>query len=590
MYWKAEQGQARLTVTSAAEAFYQALEVGDFKESELKSLATAKAAGIFMTAKDSAGNYLPGMSLSADNCTQLSLKAKDAKCSEIYAYLVTTIDGEQERVKITFKVKSKPKVYGLFGNPVDYNGMATNLNFDDFGYANGTNPTDNFLVVRDGGAMQDSSSKLYSNVVFTGGTITKFQASLNNSDFILLGNAKAALQASVDSGADTWYFVSTAGTSPDALGADSMHNQLSASTAVVFANRTINKTITNLSPAVYQMSIDVSGNASGTTLLGGTDVSSETMTALIDDAAKYSSQDFVDSIGEFPTTEQAFAQIQLGDGTLPTSAPSDFTSMTLSEFCSKYGTTSTADLKIVGNDDSDPNTIETTNIKITGGGSIGNDTGSGGSNYVFLFDGSSDYCIYLAGTNAEYKFYQATFAVFGPNSDHQQVFVLENGVDLVTSNQNFGSKCVGFCSVPRGENSASADVYAKYLLDGNLAGEMTSKSSGGKYSSYYNSVVKPSFYILGAGDNQVLLNCGTALEAYLGLFNPSSASTTSAVTCYNNSQYIYGRMMFDGFTTADGGNINMPYCPGPNNGGAKPDVELYKFGYEVTRVDYYYTD
>ncbi|MBQ1740003.1 MAG: hypothetical protein II108_07180, partial [Clostridiales bacterium] len=39
MYWKAEQSQARLTVTSAAEAFYQALEVGDFKQSALETLA-----------------------------------------------------------------------------------------------------------------------------------------------------------------------------------------------------------------------------------------------------------------------------------------------------------------------------------------------------------------------------------------------------------------------------------------------------------------------------------------------------------------------------------------------------------------------
>ena len=39
LYWKAEQSQARLTVTSAAEAFYQALEVGDFQEGQLKKLA-----------------------------------------------------------------------------------------------------------------------------------------------------------------------------------------------------------------------------------------------------------------------------------------------------------------------------------------------------------------------------------------------------------------------------------------------------------------------------------------------------------------------------------------------------------------------
>ncbi|MBQ4190771.1 MAG: hypothetical protein II641_02925, partial [Clostridiales bacterium] len=67
MYWKAEQSQARLTVTSAAEAFYQALEVGDFKESVLKELALKKASGIYMTAKDASNKYLPGMSMDPTN-------------------------------------------------------------------------------------------------------------------------------------------------------------------------------------------------------------------------------------------------------------------------------------------------------------------------------------------------------------------------------------------------------------------------------------------------------------------------------------------------------------------------------------------
>lgn len=590
LYWKAEQSQARLTVTSAAEAFYQALEVGDFQEGQLKTLAKAGASGILMTAKDAGGNYLPGMGTSPDNCTTLSLKAKDAACSEIYAYLVTTIDGESEKVKITFKVKKKPKVFGLFGNPVDYNGMASNLNFDDFGYANGLNPEDNFLVIRDGGYMQDSSSQIYSNIVFTNGTVNKFQANLHDSDFIFLGGAKIGLEASVDDGANSYYFVSTPDNVTDALANDTMINQLSASGPVIFANRNINKTITNQSTVpIYSMSIDVSGNVSGQTLYSGaleiTDAA--VMSAAEDNAAKYASKDFVDSIGEFPTTEQAFAQIKLGDEALPETAPSSFKEYTLDGFKTKYGNTSITDTpKIVG-DDNDDGIVESPNIKITTGGSIGNDTGSSGADYVFLLDGSTDYVIYLTGDT---NFYQAVFAVYGPNTDHQQVFVLEEGVDLVICNQNYASKCQGFISVPRGDNSSSAADYLKYVLEGKVSAEMTSKSSGGKYSSYYDSKCKPTIYILGAANNQVKLNCGTVLEGYMGLFNPAGATTTSGVTCYNNSQYIYGRMMFDGFTTADGGNVNMPYCPGPNTGGDKPDVELYKFGYSVVSVDYYYVD
>ena len=590
LYWKAEQSQARLTVTSAAEAFYQALEVGDFKESQLKTLALAKASGILMTAKDSSGNYLPGMSLSTDNCTTLSLKAKDDKCSEIYAYLKTTIDGEEEKVKITFKVKSKPKVYGLFGNPVDYNGTATNLNFDDFGFDHGTNAEDNFIVIRDGGSMADSSSKIYSNIVFTGGTITKFQAKLYDSDFILLGDAKVAIDANVDAGASSWYFVSTPGNVKDALAADQMINQLNASTAVVFANRNVNKSITNLSPAVYKMTIDVSGNASGTTLLGGSAVSTETMTTLTDNAAKYSSADFVASIGSFPTTSEAFSQIKLGEDSLPTTAPDSFKAMTLDAFKTAYGYTSATGVFCVGDDDKN-GTVENPNIKIQAPGSIGNVNGDGpaDTSYLFLLDGSTDYVIYLCGTGT-YYFHQCTFAVVNPSSDHQQVFVLENGVKLEIGNQNAKGIGAGFLSVKRDDYTNTASSYATYLFGNNLLTEQsTTQSSGGKYSNYYDSVRKPTIYLLGAGSNDVKFYKESTFEGYLGLFNPDS-TTKSHVNCYNPSTYVYGRMMFDGFTTADGGNINMPYCPGPNTGGTKPDVELYKFGYTVVSVDYYYTD
>ncbi len=593
LYWKAEQSQARLTVTSAAEAFYQALEVGDFQEGQLKKLAKAGASGILMTAKDGSGNYLPGMSTSPENCTTLSLKAKDADCSEIYAYLVTTIDGESEKVKITFKVKKKPKVYGLFGNPVDYNGMASNLNFDDFGYANGLNPDDNFLVIRDGGYMQDSSSQIYSNIVFTAGDIGKFQANLHGSDFIFLGSATLGLEASVDDGAGGYYFVNTPGSSSGAFSKSFGYDQMNASGPVVFANRTANYKLNNVGTASPVYSIDVSGSSAtwnSSNIQAGnsfTEPSAETLQTVYDKTSKYVSEDFVNSIGEFPTTEQAFAQIKLGDDPLPATAPSSFKEYTLDGFKTKYGNSSiTTTPKIVGDDNGD-GVVENPNIKITTGGSIGNDTGSTGTDYVFLLDGSIDYVIYLTGDT---NLYQAVFAVYGPNSDHQQVFVLQSGVDLVISNQNYSSKCQGFISVPRSDDSASAANYLKYVLEGKLIGEMTSKPSGGKYSSYYDSKCKPTIYILGAANNQVKMNCGTVVEAYMGLFNPAGATTTSGVTCYNTSQYIYGRMMFDGFTTADGGNVNMPYCPGPNNGGDKPDVELYKFGYSVVSVDYYYVD
>ncbi len=596
MYWKAEQSQARLTVTSAAEAFYQALEVGDFQEKQLKKLAKAGASGIFMTAVDSSGNYLPGMSKNSDNCTLLSLKAKDADCSEIYAYLVTTIGTEQERVKITFKVKATPKVYGLFGNPVDYNGMATNLNFNDFGYTNGKSVDDNFLVIRNGGSMQDASSKIYSNIVFTGGNVNKFQVDMKGgADFIFLGNATAGIEASIGT-TNGWFFVNTAGNTTGAFSKGFGAEQLGATEPVVFANRTLNYSLNNLDGKAYY-TIDVSGTSAvwKATLAGSntlTDPGSEALQAVYDDTAKYVSQDFVDSIGEFPTTSEAFAQITLGDDPLPTSAPSTFTTLTMDQF-KNYANTDASGTKILGDNDGD-GIVDTPNIKLTPGGTgayIGNFNGDegGGKSYVFYLDGDTDYVIYLTGSGTTYHFNQATFVVVGPNANHNQVFVLESGVKLEIGNQNGKGVGCGFLSVKRDDYSNSAADYGPYLFGNKVPAEMTTKSSGGTYSGYYDSVQKPTIYILGAGSNNVFFCKETILEAYMGLFNPDS-STQSKVKCYNPPTYVYGRLMFDGFTTDDGGDINMPYCPGPNNGGNKPDVELYKFGYDVVSVDYYYTD
>lgn len=599
LYWKAEQSQARLTVTSAAEAFYQALEVGDFQEVQLKKLAKAGASGILMTAKDSSGNYLPGMSLSSDNCTLLSLKAKDADCSEIYAYLTTTIDGETEKVKITFKIKQKPKVYGLFGNPVDYNGTASNLNFNDFGYTHGKSVDDNFLVIRDGAGMADASSKMWSSIVFTGGNVSKFQVDLKG-DLIFLGNATAGIEASLGT-TNGWYFVNTPGNTSDAFSKSFGYDQMGATGPVVFANRNANYKLNNVGTTSAVYAIDVSGTTAtwkSSLIQAGnsfTQPDDATLQTVYGKTANYVSEDFVNSIGEFPTTSDAFAQIKLGDDPLPTTAPSSFKTYDLATFWSTYGSTASSTKPVVGDENGD-GVIEYPNISITDIGSIGNFNGdySSGISYVFMLDGNTDYVIYLSGSG-KYAFNQATFAVANPNANHQQVFVLETGANLEIGNQNAKGIGCGFLSVKRGEHTNTPADYLTYLFGTsdsgtpNLLAEMTTQVSGGSYSDYYDSVQKPTIYILGAGNNQVFFCKETVLEAYMGLFNPDS-STTSKVKCYNPPTYIYGRMMFDGFTTDDGGDINMPYCPGPNNSGNKPDVELYKFGYSVVSVDYYFTE
>lgn len=589
MYWKAEQSQARLTVTSAAEAFYQALEVGDFKQSALETLAKGSASGIYMTATDATGKSIPGMGTTSDNCTLLSLKAKDADCSEIYAYLTTTIGKEKESVKITFKMKEQTSISGLFDNPIDFNGCPEDFNFDSFGYTNGKTVSDNFLVIRKGSNIPSSTGKIYSSVVFVGGTVSDFRINQQgDSDVIFLKDAKLGTFTTTWD-LNTVYFVGTSG-NDDALNGTLGIDQLGCS-GVVFANRNYNYTFNNTSATtapVYQINLSSTYSVTGSTKHSGGDFAD--LSAVSGKAAKYANKTFADPLASFPTTSEAFAKVSIGDGTLKTTAPSDYYALNLTgtgSFLTKYGNVSTATAKIVGDDDGN-GVVEHPFIKISGG-SIGNDTGSEkllgteSQRCVFLLDGNTDYVIYLTG---DCNFYQCMFAVVNPSADHRQVFVLEKDVDVVLGNQN-GGYMGAFLSVQRTGFSDSAATYLAYLFDSSkLSGEITSNN----ISKYHDSVQKPTIYIMGAAHNTFNFHKETFGEAYLGLFNPND-TTKSGVTQYNSPIYFYGRMMFDTWdSTSDGAHFYMPYCPGIDAGGAKPAVELYEFGYDVVSVDYYFTE
>lgn len=593
LYWKAEQSQARLTVTSAAEALYQALLVGDFKESDLKTLAAQGATGILITAQGPDG-YLPGMSTDSKNCTTLSLKRKDATYSEIYAYLTTTIGDESENVKITFKVKPKTTPTGLFGNPVDYNGTAGKLNFESEGYViGGGSKSDNFLIIRKGCNVADSSSNIYSDVVFTEGNVSSLKSNFYG-DMVFLDNAKWAVGTG-GAGADSAkgvYFVGV-NSATDALTSETAYDKFKTSSPLVFANRKVNQKINNLNGNNAYV-IDVSGTsatwksslvtAAGYSLTNPGDAALQSVYAK---ASKYSSETFTKQIGTFPSTSTAFTKLGIDQATLDAG-----TEMTLDQFVSKYGNQSATDTKpMVGDDNTSNPGIETACIKITTGGTIGTEANDGTSRYTFLFDGGTDYIIYFTGTVNMSK---CTFAVVNPDSSHNQLIVLKKGANLnisINDAQGDAYDGAGFLSVPRGTNSTSTSNYLTYIYGTDIPGGEMTQSAG--VSSYYDSTTKPTFYVIGAGNNQVLFGASSYFEGYLGLFNPDT-TTTSKVSCSGNGstgQFLYGRMMFDGWESGgDAGRFYMPYCPGPGDNSSPDDVELYEFGYTVLKVDYYFTE
>ena len=599
VYKEAKSNQARLTVTSAAEAFYQALLVGDFKQSDLETLAKNNATGIKILAEGPDHKPLPGMSDDDGNCTVLSLKASE-DCSEIYAYLVTTIGTETERVKITFSVDGESTISGLFTNSCDFNGTINNLNYDEYGYVvGGGKKEDNFIVVRKGANMSDSTCNLWCNVVFTGtDNVDKFQCRLWGSDMVFMSTGIYSSTAGIDHSSDayksSWYFLGSSGSSATAVsgvGAGILY-----ANSIVFANRSESGLMNVGDSSVYKMTVDASNSVSAPSLLSGSVALSDT-TTIKNQTKKYTGQSFKDQIGEYPDTDTAFAMVSVGGETLSTTCPgTGYTTLTEEQFMS-YANTSAGSSKVLGDTNGD-GLAEVTKIKLAAPIDIGNYSQGTDITNLFLLDGTKNYTIYLSGSGT-YGFYTAMFAVVNPTAGCKQVFVLEPGVNLTIGNENGKTQTglQGFLSVSRDTNTASASAYSTYLFGaGKLLGEMTQTTpsnsfSNAAFSKYYDSVKQPTIFIFGAGSNNVKFCKYTIFEGYMGLFNPLTAPTAqSKITAYNNPMYLYGRFMANSFGTGDGGTIVGPYCPGPDKGGSKPDVEPYKFGYSVVSVDYYYVD
>jgi len=412
----------------------------------------------------------------------------------------------------------------------------------------------------------------------------------------------------------TVYFAGTSTTSfNNSFNAGGNMIEFKGINSLIFANRTCNTYTQNNKVAeskIISLKINGSTVSQDNSLLPGgnapTNAGDYTDT-IKDNSAVYSSEDFTKkTIGTFATTSKAFGSVKVNGEALKTTAPDDYTKMSVADVKSKYGislATATSaktsqGFTYLGQTDKDDITSITTNINITTGGNFG--TNNKSTPTVYFLDGTKDYIIYLSSSSAIYDFSTSYFVVVNPSPDHTQLIVLQSGVTVSISSEQGSGKKFGFLSITRGENSGTPDSYLTYLKEGKLDAEMTASGDGSSnhFSTYYDSVKKPAFMVLGAGSNQVNMFKGSVFEGYLGLYNPDDTAK-SYIGIRNGPQVIYGRILLDGLIpvnedgtvdatgNVDNGQIYMPYCPGPNASGAKPDVELYEFGYKVISVDYY---
>lgn len=594
-YAKAEQSQARLTVTAAAEAFYQALSMQEFTDSNLEALSLGMSASnpIKMVVTD---QVVPGMTEDADNCTTLYLSQETKSgVTYIHADFTTTIGDQKENVSIIFTASTtKPKT-GLFTNQVDLNGNFKDEFFTVLGSvpAGMAQPKDNTVVVRGGWNQEYTGNNLKSNFVFTDGDVYLGHDSNFTGDLIFLNDAVLHLTGENTTQVNStgnFYFVGDDNSAAIAAGTEdrkwgsgtftflgrSATNSANSDYVFNFLNQGGKKVLFIDTNGAWDASLatNISSASHDPTISGWASSYAADTSAyadIVNNAKDYSSADY-DSTNSFPTATEAFS-------TLGLSQTHTGNTMSFGNFLSScsYNTSGAC--------------VPAGTYNFTGGYNSGEGGYNSGSKipYVIVLDGTQDYTFYFcAGANNNYIMTGVIFVVINQTKNVTQTMVLEKGVNLTFGgNDNWDMAQNGIFSVTRGLTSA-ADAYKYIVTDNKLKAEFNIDS----YSAYYDSKHKPTLFLYGAGNNKLRFGKGGCAEAYIGLFDEDytvADANKSQILFGNDYHYIYGRIQAAVISSGrSSARLVMPYCPDPTSSDPDPYTLLVS-KYKIYDFRYYYS-
>ena len=207
LYENAMSSQARLTVTSAAEVFLEALQTQEITDKQMDgflSESPTKADGAMKMVI--AG--VPGMSEDADNCTLLNIYYPDktSKPNVVYCDFTTTIGDQVEnvRVELSIQPEDKSKPSDRFSNQIDqYSALGDSRLFFTGGIGavrdSELNPTDNTVLLRNGNSTTTASGGIYySDVVFANDAVWNGDSAKYYGDLIFLDEAYVTSKKTLD--------------------------------------------------------------------------------------------------------------------------------------------------------------------------------------------------------------------------------------------------------------------------------------------------------------------------------------------------------------------------------------------------------
>ncbi|MBR2524570.1 MAG: hypothetical protein IKE53_09075 [Clostridiales bacterium] len=634
LYTNTEQSQARLTVTSASEAFWQALNRQEILDSTLKTWAGAPGtAGTVINL--TASPAVPGMAGTAGNRTTVTVKAKTDEL--IWVDFETEIGAAKENVRMILRVPEDETGDPLMSTPFHFGG-GDHLQFNnmDFGANAPADADDNYLVLNGPVTMSNTRAdgQWFSSAVFIGkdsehavtysGNGRKFKG-----DMIFLGDYAQYLATTNDSGAaveGNVIFIGNSSTSTaNAFANDGGIAQDYNYKNWIFLNRVANgsavsgklNSVWNTASTSGIMAVVTSSNGTAyswtstnakntgsyTPATWETSYNNNTRwnDTLKNQLKNYMNGRYTDTKGfsdSFPTTESALETFGIKD-----EAPTGVTPMTSNKFIETYEYDTYGD------------TIPAGTYVIQGGKQVWNDTAASGFKrdaiQYFFFDAQKKYTIYFGST---YELHGCVFVfVNGTKNTSKNIyegkssyFVMLPGVNLYTdacSNVDSGIYSTGFVSASCLSYKTADECHT--AIDGatTLKTLVKYNDSTGKpdYSGspVYNGKQQDMLFIVGVKNNEFRIGGlgsadadGTAgkaiIEANIGLYNPDKSTTQSTIRWYHNVNYVYGRLEANNFFIKNNSNnCTIPYPANPGLGANLTD-ENVETRFSIVDIIYYY--
>ncbi|MBR3247795.1 MAG: hypothetical protein IKG03_05320 [Clostridiales bacterium] len=605
VYTEAESSQARLTVTSVAEAFYRAIQKCEFADADILDLC--KGPTTIRVQASSAADTIPGLEnlgvTNPDSYTTVYLYRTHTGAGTTnddytyYADFSTHIDGQVENVRaeLTYVTPTSTGGGKPFDAQVDLNNKFSNNNLKLVGEGKEDDP-DNIFLVRHGGKNDNAGFSSYSTLVYCDGAVNFKADAQKSKDIVFLSGAylKDMTDATQleNSNVENLFFFGDAN-QPIAQGSKSA--SFNASNYYFWlCNRSNVSAWTSGAKGVYTLNPD------------GTSPDVTTTATFREKVQKYYAYNMKyksNGTENFPTTTNFINQVKdkFNITKDPPSGGQSFGTF-LKNNCYQQTNAALASGTYVFN--SDGCDTSDTHAALANGYTF-----AAKEPYVIVLSGNANYRFWFK--SGSYGIFNVVFIIQHPTASKPVLFLLAEGAKLYwpgkynayypagggTDSSSDGKVCGNGILAVEGRNFDTAEDAFNFVKNCTASTVKAFDNTSNKYSTHYNGTNEPCAMVIGMGKNVFQTDKNIILEAFIGLFNETyDADNPASYIRFRNGDdgVIYGRIMTDGLGFqgeggTDSGAIAMPASPGASSIPAKDTgVKKVVTGFSLKSMRYYY--